>query len=225
MAPQPRTQIPSNEANVQLAKLAIEQGQFRSIREDAKAYNVSRKTLKRCTNGIALRSDCVPNSKKLTKKEEKAIINHTIDVDARGFQLNHDILRDMANKLLTDRDAPQVGVNWPYKFHLDRHRMYIYVPTMRQMPPFSVVFSHRGATSGEKLSLVLIRFDYAQPHYMPRLSFSNTRMIPLFFLSQIPSRDFQSQKPKFCSAVASCLQNACNKTKPTSWKGLYCVTI
>jgi hypothetical protein len=62
------------------------------------------------------RSDCSPNSKKLTNLEEQAITEHALDVDARGFQLNYDLLRGLANKLLTDRGQPLVGKNWPSNF-------------------------------------------------------------------------------------------------------------
>jgi hypothetical protein len=116
MSQQPHTQLPSNEAKIQLAKLAIENNQIQSIREAAKAYNVSYTTLHRRLNGIASRSDCAPNSKKLTNSEEQAIIIHALDVDARGFQLNYDLLRGLANKLLADRGAPHVGIKWPINF-------------------------------------------------------------------------------------------------------------
>jgi hypothetical protein len=54
-----------------------------------------------------------PNSKKLTNLEEQTLIEHAIDVDNRGFQLNYNLLRVLANKLLADRGAPLVEKNWP----------------------------------------------------------------------------------------------------------------
>ena len=57
------------------------------------------------------RNNCPPNSKKLTNLEEQTLIEHAIDVDNRGFQLNYDLLRVLANKLLADRGAPLVRKN------------------------------------------------------------------------------------------------------------------
>ena len=59
--------------------------------------------LRRRRKGIPPRHDCTPNSRKLSDLEEHAIIQYALDVDTRGFQLNLDILRDIANKLLLDR--------------------------------------------------------------------------------------------------------------------------
>ena len=44
------------------------------------------------------------------------IVEHALDVDTRGFQLNYDLLREIANKLLADRGVPPVGINWPSNF-------------------------------------------------------------------------------------------------------------
>lgn len=109
-------QLPSNEAGIQMAKSAIERGQFRSNRAAAASFNVNKDTLRNRRNGMPSRRDCVPNSKKLSIIEERVIIDHVIDVDARGFQANYDMLRDMANKLLSDRGQPNVGKNWPSRF-------------------------------------------------------------------------------------------------------------
>src|SRR3546814_854252 len=94
-----------------MAKMAIEQDQFRSNRAAAASFNVNKDTLRNRRNGIPSRRDCVPNSKKLSSTEEKVIISHVLDVDERGFQLNYDMLRDIANKLLSDRGQPNVGIN------------------------------------------------------------------------------------------------------------------
>jgi hypothetical protein len=58
----------------------------------------------------------VPNGKKLTKHEEGAIVERILDLDSRGFPPSKDILRDMANKLLAERDGGTVGKNWPDRF-------------------------------------------------------------------------------------------------------------
>lgn len=53
---------------------------------------------------------------KLTKLEEAAIVERILDLDSRGFPPTKAILRDMANKLLAERDADTVGINWPDRF-------------------------------------------------------------------------------------------------------------
>jgi hypothetical protein len=72
MPQQPQSQLSSNKSRIQLAILAINQGQIQSIRKAAKAYNISHATLTRCLKGIASRSECDPNSKSLTILEEKS---------------------------------------------------------------------------------------------------------------------------------------------------------
>ena len=116
MPQQQHAQLPSNEARIQLAKLAIKNNQFQSARAAAKSFKTCPRTLSRRLNGMPSRNDCPPNSKNLTILEEQTLIEHAIDVDNRGFQLNYDLLRVLANKLLADRGAPPVGKNWPLNF-------------------------------------------------------------------------------------------------------------
>ena len=53
---------------------------------------------------------------KLTVTEESAIVQHVLDLDARGFPPTKDVVRDMANKLLAERHRDPVGKNWPDNF-------------------------------------------------------------------------------------------------------------
>jgi hypothetical protein len=99
-----------------MAKSAIEQGQIESNRAAAALYNINDNTLRNRRRGKPARQDCVANSKILTELEERVIIEHALNVDERGFQLNYDLLRGLADKLLTDRGARRVGVNWPARF-------------------------------------------------------------------------------------------------------------
>jgi hypothetical protein len=105
-----------NEGKVSLAILAIKYDQLPSERRAAEIYNVSRTTLRRRRAGTASRRDCEPNSKKLTKPEESAIIQHILDLDSRGFAPKLSAVRDMANQLLAARSAGQVGIKWPANF-------------------------------------------------------------------------------------------------------------
>ena len=62
------------------------------------------------------RVETEPNRKKLTKLEEAVIVKRILDLDSRGFPPIKDILRDMANKLLVEREASTIGINWPDRF-------------------------------------------------------------------------------------------------------------
>ncbi|KID98255.1 transposase, partial [Metarhizium majus ARSEF 297] len=63
----------------------------------------------------------MPNSRKLTDLEESTIIQYILDLDSRSFPPRLCGVRDMANRLLADRDAPLVGVNWASRF-VKRHQ-------------------------------------------------------------------------------------------------------
>jgi hypothetical protein len=115
--PQPKAaQTSYNEADISLAISAIDQNQIQSGRRAAATYSVPETTLRRRRAGIAARRDCEPKSKKLTKLEEEVVIRHILDIDARGFAPSLGDVRDMADKLLAERGAGQVGKQWPRNF-------------------------------------------------------------------------------------------------------------
>ena len=105
------TESVHKEGRVVLAISAINQNQFQSVRRAAETYNVPETTLRDRRAGKALRRDCEPNSKKLTKLEEIVIIQHVLDLDSRGFLPRLGAVRDMANFLLAERAISQVGKN------------------------------------------------------------------------------------------------------------------
>ena len=116
MAPPSLAQQPYNESDMLLALLALNTGQIQSMRKAASTYNVPRSTLQDRRVGLASRRDCQPNSKILTNLEEEVIVRHILDLDSRGFAPSLGAVRDMANKLLAERGAGQVGINWPANF-------------------------------------------------------------------------------------------------------------
>lgn len=87
-----------------------------SLRAAAKVYNVDRTTLARRRAGTLARCDTKPNSKKLTKSEEEAIIEYVIELSTRSFPPRLRGVEEMANHLLRVRDAPPVGKNWASNF-------------------------------------------------------------------------------------------------------------
>ncbi|KAJ0132671.1 Uncharacterized protein HZ326_24251 [Fusarium oxysporum f. sp. albedinis] len=87
-----------------------------SLRRAAKIYNVSFDALNRRHHGIPAREDYIPSSRKLSNLEEEVIVHYILDLDSRGFPPRHYNVEEMANRLLTDRDALPVGKRWAINF-------------------------------------------------------------------------------------------------------------
>jgi hypothetical protein len=104
------------EAQLELALKAIERDATLSLRRAAAIYNVSRATLSNRQRGIPLRRDCAPNSMKLLKTEEDVIVQHILDLGARGFPPRLAAVKDMADSLLAERHRDPVGQNWATTF-------------------------------------------------------------------------------------------------------------
>jgi hypothetical protein len=104
------------EGTLHLAILAIDQKQIKSEKRAAATFHIPRTTLQARRAGIQPRRDCQPNSKKLIKAEEEAIIKHILQLDSRGFAPTRDMVRDMANNLLNERGGKPAGKNWPDNF-------------------------------------------------------------------------------------------------------------
>ena len=114
-------QAVQNERNLMLAIQARQQDRNLSARAAARTYNVSLTTLTRRSKGITSRRDTMPNSRKLTDLEESTILQYILDLDSRSFPPRLSGVEDMANRLLIDRDAPPVGINWASNF-VKRHK-------------------------------------------------------------------------------------------------------
>src|SRR5438477_5776379 len=99
-----------------LAIQAINSDASNSVRATCRDYLVPRSTLRHRLSGRTPRAEAPPNGMRLTKLEEAAIVERILDLDSRGFPLTKAILRDMANKLLAERDAGTMGKNWPDNF-------------------------------------------------------------------------------------------------------------
>lgn len=115
--PPPIQALPSNpEGRILLAIQAFKLRQFQSIRAAAKTYDVPYTTLYHRIHGMASRRDSIPNSQKLTPEEELAIVQYILDLDSRGFPPRPQYVQEMADLLLTERDALPVGKNWTSTF-------------------------------------------------------------------------------------------------------------
>jgi hypothetical protein len=106
----------SNEGKVQLAISAIDIEHIQCENHAAAVYGVSRTTLRRRRDGTQPRRDCQPNSKKLTKLEEEAVVRRILELDVRGLAPTKDIVRDMSDRLLRERSGKPTGKNWVDNF-------------------------------------------------------------------------------------------------------------
>ena len=106
----------SNEAHIFLAIEAMQKDPDLSLRAAAKLYDVSQMTLARRQRGLPSRRDVPVNSRKLTNSEESAIVQYILDLDSRAFPPRISDVEEMANRLLADRDAGRVGINWASTF-------------------------------------------------------------------------------------------------------------
>jgi hypothetical protein len=52
----------------------------------------------------------------LTLAEERAIVQHILDLDTRGFLPQLAAVKDMANSLLSERGSQLVSINWAANF-------------------------------------------------------------------------------------------------------------
>ena len=106
----------SKEARVILALEAIRNDRKLSLRTAAKLYNVPESTIRHRRNGMPARRDIPANSRRLTDSEEKAIVQHVIELSKRAFPPRLASVEDMANQLLRVRDARPVGKLWAHNF-------------------------------------------------------------------------------------------------------------
>ena len=72
-------------------------------------YNVPESTLRDWRAGKLAQRDCEPKSKKLIKLKEEVIVRHILDLNSQGFAPMLGAVQDMADKLLAERAAGQVG--------------------------------------------------------------------------------------------------------------------
>lgn len=116
MPPPHQAQPSDQEGRILLAIQAFKSGQFRSMRACVKAYDVPYTSFYNRLHELPLRRDTPSNTQRLTSQEELAIIQYILDLDSRGFPPRPATVREMADLLLSERDAPPVGKNWTSTF-------------------------------------------------------------------------------------------------------------
>jgi hypothetical protein len=85
--------------------------QIQSVRRAAAVYRVPRSTLQDRRAGTRPRRDCEPNTKRLTKLEEEAIVQRIIEEGLRSILPSKAHVRDIANRLLRERSRKPTGKN------------------------------------------------------------------------------------------------------------------
>ena len=99
----------NDERDVMLALQAMKTNPKLSARAAGELYKVDHEKLCRRNRGIPARRDIQANSRKLTNLEESVLVQYILDLAAKGFPPQLSIVEDMANRLLTTRDASRVG--------------------------------------------------------------------------------------------------------------------
>lgn len=110
---------PSKEARVQIAILAYQKGQIKSVLRAANIFSVPESTLRDQLHGKKSRSETRANNHKLSISEEKAPIQKLLNADEQGFPIQPEFLHEMVQILLCEQlqDATAtLGVNWAYSF-------------------------------------------------------------------------------------------------------------
>src|SRR6478609_7497080 len=111
---------PNYEARMLLALQALQNDPKLSLRRAADIYKVNRITLRRRQHGIQSRRDTIQKSHRLSDLEEEILIHFILDLDSRGFPPRLRGVKEMADQLVADRDAPPVGTRWASNF-VKRH--------------------------------------------------------------------------------------------------------
>ncbi|KAF7139767.1 hypothetical protein CNMCM5793_008095 [Aspergillus hiratsukae] len=110
-----------SEDRIQLALKAFKNGQFKSIRAAAAAYDVPYRTLTYRINGRKSRTDVPANCQKLSNLEEASLKKWILDMDERGLPPTHATVRKMADLLLShQKPGTSTGKNWVSNF-IKRH--------------------------------------------------------------------------------------------------------
>jgi len=116
----------SKETLIALAIEAYNKGQKKTLRAAAIAFGAPINLTYKRYQGRTPRAEQTPNNRKLTNAEETAIEQWILSLDRRGFSPNLNMVADMANLLLAQRnpslvgDSVVVGKRWVPNF-IKRH--------------------------------------------------------------------------------------------------------
>ena len=124
--PQQQNALGTNqEGRIDLALQAFRNGQFRRLWHAADTFNVPYSTLKHRNRGRVYRPLAPPNSQKLTLTKEETVVRYILDLNARGFAPLKAEVRDITNKILSERGAEPVGKCWVDRFVARKERLKV----------------------------------------------------------------------------------------------------
>jgi hypothetical protein len=106
----------NDKSQIVLALQAIQNNPKLSARAAGKIYSVDHQKLSRRRHGMQPRRDISANSRKMTDLEESVLVQHILDLAAKGFPPRMSVVEDMANRLLASRKQPRVGKHWVSNF-------------------------------------------------------------------------------------------------------------
>ena len=106
----------NDESQLILAIQAIQKDPELRLRVAARIYSVDHRKLGRRLQGVPSRHDISANSRKLTNLEESVLVQHILNLAAKGFPARLPVIGDMVNRLLATHNAPRVGTRWASNF-------------------------------------------------------------------------------------------------------------
>jgi hypothetical protein len=111
MSQQHNVQKAYTEGDIFIAISNILSKQIKSERRAAAVYNVPRSTIQNRRARIRPQRDCEPKSKRLTKLEEEVVIQRILDDSLQGVPPSKANVRDIADRLLRERDGKPTSKN------------------------------------------------------------------------------------------------------------------
>jgi hypothetical protein len=108
------------EARTSLAIQAYKQGQFKPPTAAAKAFDVSKNTVRRRLRGTAAQQGAIAATRLLTPNEEDALMEWILSMDRRGIP-HQATIKQMVTLYLAERASTRVvGSRWILRF-INRH--------------------------------------------------------------------------------------------------------
>ena len=106
----------NDENQLNLAIQALKNDPKLKVYTASKIYKVDHRKLGERLRGVPPRRAILANSQKMTDLEENVLVEHILDLAAKGFPPRLCVVEDMANRVLATRDGGRVGQRWAGNF-------------------------------------------------------------------------------------------------------------
>jgi DDE superfamily endonuclease len=106
----------NDENKLNLAIQALKNNPKLKVYTASKIYKVDHRKLGERLRGVPPRRAIVANSRKMIDLEESVVIEHILDLAAKGFPLRLCVVEDMANRIIATRNGERVGPRWARNF-------------------------------------------------------------------------------------------------------------